>query len=199
MQTSELGIICNLVEQYCLRMEDTIKQFVNIVRNDYRIEETLDSLHPKPTTSFPSQYHQQQLQVLLFNNDTKQKFLRTALTPELFTNLKKISKLWLANVPEEQRKQATKVAQAIAKAITDGRVECITENDLATYKTRVIERLGREYHIPHEQICLAFTQKIRVYLQNTKSKHNKWIERYGLFFFFQFLRNFITNDLLFFK
>jgi len=115
---------------------------------------------------------------LLFTPETKRVFLRTALSRELFERLKRVSKRWLANVPEEQRRQATKVAQAIAKAVTEGRISLITSEHLENYKARIRQATGQNFDIPPEQISAALSQKIRIYLQNTKSKHDKWVKCY---------------------
>lgn len=119
---------------------------------------------------------------LLFTSETQQTFLRSALSRDLFQRLKKVAKRWLANVPEQQRNQATRISQAVAIAVTQGRVNNITENDLETYRTRIQQNFGRAYTIPTEELCKAFSRKIRVYLQNTKSKHDDWIKRYGKIF-----------------
>ena len=116
---------------------------------------------------------------LLFTSETQHTFLRSALGRELFQRLKKASKRWLANVPLSQRNQATKIAQSLAQAVTEGRVNIITANDLDTYRTRIQQSFGRPYIIPMEEISKALCRKIRVYLQNTKPKHEGWIERYG--------------------
>lgn len=190
---NEVDILWHTVNTYCNQIENSVKSFVRLIQQQHQshspdgdisdLSGRTSVLSAVPAT-MPSQ-----LSTLLFTSETKQVFLRTALTRELFQRLKKISKRWLANVPEEQRRQATKVAQAIAKAVTDLRVSCITEKDLATYKTHIQQSFGREYNIPMEQIRLAFSQKIRVFLQNTKADHPKWIEKYGNVTF-----SFILND-----
>ena len=161
------------VDSYCTQIENTVKQFINYIRNDQLAVEE----HNPMQKSIP--YGGTSLPTIQFTPETKQKFLRAALDKNLFGKLKRISKLWLANVPDEQRRQATRVATAIAKAVTDGRISTITESDLATYRTLIQQSFGRECNIPIDQIRTAFSQKIRVYLQNTKSKHNDWVERYG--------------------
>jgi len=181
---TEIEHLWHAVNTYCQGIEESVKGFVRLIQQQ---RETLlqsdgglggDLSGRSPLSAVPSSVSTQ-LPTLLFTNETKQVFLRSALTRELFQNLKRISKRWLANIPEDQRRQATKVAQAIAKAVTDYRVNCITEKDLATYKTHIQQSFGREYHIPLEQIRHAFSQKIRVYLQNTKSEHDEWVEKYG--------------------
>lgn len=181
---TEIEHLWHAVNTYCQGIEDSVKGFVRLFQQH---RETLlqgdqglagDLSGRSPLSAVPSSVSTQ-LPTLLFTNETKQVFLRSALTRELFQNLKRISKRWLANIPEDQRRQATKVAQAIAKAVTDFRVDCITEKDLATYKTHIQQSFGREYHIPLEQIRHAFSQKIRVYLQNTKGEHDEWVEKYG--------------------
>jgi hypothetical protein len=151
-----------------------------------------DHPHPQPTqpqgnntkspmvlSAVPASSQGAQLPTLLYTPETKQVFLRTALCRDLFQRLKRISKRWLANVTEDQRRQATKVAQSIAKAVIDLRVSNITQTDLENYRARIRQALGRPYHIPPEQLRLALSQKIRVYLQNTKNKHTKWVTRFG--------------------
>ena len=191
---TEAEAIWHTVNTYCVQIENSVKNFVRIIQQQQQQQnsQSPDDLNTdlsgrSPVLSAVPATTPNQLSTLLFTNETKQVFLRTALTRELFQRLKRISKRWLANVPEEQRRQATKVAQAISKAVTDLRVSCISEKDLATYKAHIQQSFGREYNIPMEQIRLAFSQKIRVYLQNTKSEHPKWVEKYGSLLFKFFL------------
>ena len=120
-----------------------------------------------------------QISTLLFTPETQATFLRSALSRELFQRLKKVAKRWLANVPPEYRNQATKISQDVAQAVVAGRVSTITALDLETYRARVQQGFGKVYHIPTEELCKAFSRKIRVYLQNTKAKHDDWVERYA--------------------
>ena len=179
-------LLCHTINTYCSQIESTVKNFVRLVQQQHQQPSTPETDLPAEISgrspvlsSVPATTGSSQCPTLLFTPETKQVFLRTALTRELFQRLKKVSKRWLANIPQDHRRQATKVAQEIAKAVTDLRVACITEKDIATYKTHIIQSFGREYNIPIEQICLAFSQKVRVFLQNTKSEHSGWVKKYG--------------------
>jgi len=166
------------------------RAFVDQQLNDVTQMLQHDRLHGVPgSPSAPAKMHQvlsavpptgdSQEPTLLFTSETQHTFLRSALSRELFQRLKKVAKRWLANVPAEKRNQATKIAQMVAQAVVDGRVNNITHNDLETYRTRIQQSFGHQYVIPTEELAKAISRKIRVYLQNTKSKHKEWVERYG--------------------
>lgn len=121
---------------------------------------------------------------LLFTQETQNTFLRAALGRDLFFRLKKIAKRWYANVEESERRHATRISQDVAKAVTDGRVSNITEKQLDAYRTRIQQTYQVPYQIPTEELRKAFSRKIRVYLQNTKTKHSKWVSEYSMLFFF---------------
>ena len=163
-------------------VERELRECSNMLLNQERL-----TLPPSPAPQ--SKLHQvlstvppigdSQNPTLLFTPETQQTFLRSALSRDLFQRLKKVAKRWLANVPPQQRNQATRISQSVAAAVTQGRVNNITENDLETYRARIQQGFGRQYIIPTEELCKAFSRKIRVYLQNTKGKHDEWIKRYG--------------------
>ena len=176
---ADLDMIWHTVNNYCNQIESTVKNFVRMVHNQPPSPDT-DLSNNSPILGSVSGSSNTAISTLVFGPDTKQVFLRSALTRELFQKLKRISKRWLANVPAEQRRQATKVAQSISKAIVDLRVASVGEKELATYKAHLQTAVGRECNVPMEQIRLAFSQKIRVYLQNTKSLHAKWVDKYGM-------------------
>lgn len=116
---------------------------------------------------------------LLFTSETQQIFLRSALSKDLFQKLKKVAKIWLANIPEAQRNQATRIAQAVASAVTDGRINTITQYDLDSYREKIQQNFSGPYSVPTEEIRKAIVRKLRVFVQNSKPKHAEWIEKYS--------------------
>ena len=121
---------------------------------------------------------------LLFTEETRNIFLKTAMSRDLFYRLKKIAKRWLANVKAEERKRITKISNEIAKAAIDGRISHINKDHIGTYRTRITELYCKSLNaqpgllIPDGEIRKAFSRKICVYLQNSKKKHSKWIDSY---------------------
>jgi len=170
--------INRLIEVHFIELSNLINQQEHVAAHP-TIPSGMNSKSPIVLSAIPAANQGAQLPTLLYTPETKQVFLRTALCRDLFQRLKRVSKRWLANVSEDQRRQATKVAQSIAKAVIDLRVSNITQTDLENYRARIRQALGRPYHIPPEQLRLALSQKIRVYLQNTKNKHTKWVSRFG--------------------
>ena len=178
------------------RLRET-RQFVEQQLTDCSNLLVNGQMHPNcaaPSPSNPTKVHQvlsavppigdSQNPTLLFTPETQQTFLRAALSRDLFQRLKKVSKRWIANVPEYKRNQATKISQEVAEAVTAGRVNNITKDDLETYRARIQQNFGRSYNIPTEELCKAFSRKIRVYLQNTKPKHDDWVKRYCKYLLF---------------